>query len=281
MKIRDGRDEGQNAPWVCMNWPSSDGPSGGCKLEVPWVFKTLKNVGVLAIEQIEHMKQQLPNSAAPPRPSRVQGLHREVRAPFHIVSSGPNSGSSSASRSKSEKKTEFPFVQQILPQVQGALLNLGQWGKKNQKEADGAGGGAGGTLSKDELGELEERALAQALARRKPATIIEFYSPKCKLCRSLVPVVAEVEFKHEEWLHIVMADVENKKWLPEVLQYDIKYVPCFLLLDSYGNALAKTGVPFSRKHVLQGLYYLLESMKPIRNRVRYLNPNPDNSATTQ
>lgn len=58
--------------------------------------------------------------------------------------------------------------------------------------------------------------------------------------------------------------------------YDIKYVPCFLLLDSYGNALVKTGVPYSRKHVLQGLSYILESMKPIKNRVKYLSNNPGN-----
>lgn len=46
--------------------------------------------------------------------------------------------------------------------------------------------------------------------------------------------------------------------------YEINYVPCFVLLDLQGTALAKTGVPYSRVHVLKGLSYLLESMRPIR-----------------
>lgn len=67
----------------------------------------------------------------------------------------------------------------------------------------------------------------------------------------------------------------------QVLQYDVKYVPCFLLLDAYGNALAKTGVPFSRKHVLQGLSYLLESMNPKKKRVKYLQPGAGDYGTLQ
>lgn len=54
----------------------------------------------------------------------------------------------------------------------------------------------------------------------------------------------------------------------QVLHYDIKYVPCFVLLDAQGNALAKTGVPYSRAHVVKGLSYLLESMRPIRSMIR-------------
>ncbi|CAN4117767.1 unnamed protein product [Withania somnifera] len=55
-----------------------------------------------------------------------------------------------------------------------------------------------------------------------------------------------------------MADAENDQWLPELLHYDIKYVPCFVLLDKYGRALAKTGVPSSRRHVLAGVSHLLK-----------------------
>lgn len=117
-------------------------------------------------------------------------------------------------------------------------------------------------LSPYEQGQAEQRALALALSTKKPATVLEFYSPKCTLCRSLLPSVLEVESRNAEWLNIVMADVENKLWLPEVLLYDINYVPCFVLLDSNGTALAKTGTPFSRVHVVTGLSYLLQSLRP-------------------
>lgn len=126
--------------------------------------------------------------------------------------------------------------------------------------------------------DAEERALASALTTKKEATLIQFYSPKCRLCASLANVVMEVEAKNAEWLNIVMVDVENRAWLPEVLHYDIKYVPCFVLLDTYGTALAKTGTPVSRSHVLTGLSYLLESMEPIRKAILHVPSHGNSSA---
>ncbi|PKI31326.1 hypothetical protein CRG98_048283, partial [Punica granatum] len=103
-------------------------------------------------------------------------------------------------------------------------------------------------LSPGEQGEAEQRAFASALASQKEATVLEFYSPKCKLCNSLLNFVLEMEGRNKEWLNIVMADAENEMWLPELLHYDIRYVPCFVILDKQGRALAKTGVPTSRLH---------------------------------
>lgn len=117
-------------------------------------------------------------------------------------------------------------------------------------------------LSPEEQGEAEHRAFASALATEKDATMIEFYSPKCRLCNSLLNSVVEVERRNSDWLNIVMADAENEKWLPELLHYDIRYVPCFVLLDNKGRALAKTGIPNSRLHVLAGLSHLLKMKHP-------------------
>ncbi|XP_071711013.1 thioredoxin-like protein HCF164, chloroplastic [Rutidosis leptorrhynchoides] len=114
------------------------------------------------------------------------------------------------------------------------------------------------SLNCEDQGELEQRALACALTNGKDATVIEFYSPKCSLCNSMVDFVGHVENKNADWLNIVMVDAENDKWLPELLHYDIKYVPCFVLLDKDGNALAKTGVPSSRLHVVAGVSHLLK-----------------------
>lgn len=50
--------------------------------------------------------------------------------------------------------------------------------------------------------------------------------------------------------------------LIQLLHYDIKYVPCFVLLDKDGNALAKTGVPNSQLHVLAGISHLLKMKRP-------------------
>lgn len=113
-------------------------------------------------------------------------------------------------------------------------------------------------LTPEEQAEAEQRALAMALASGKEATVVEFYSPNCGLCNSLLGFVMEVENRNSNWLNIVMADAENEKWLPELLHYDIKYVPCFVILDKHGRALAKTGVPSSRLHVVAGISHLLK-----------------------
>ncbi|XP_047972638.1 thiol:disulfide interchange protein TxlA homolog isoform X1 [Salvia hispanica] len=114
-------------------------------------------------------------------------------------------------------------------------------------------------------GEAEQRAFAAALATTRDATLLEFYSPKCRLCNSLLPFVTEIENRNSDWLNIVMADAENDMWLPELLHYDIKYVPCFVLVDKHGNALAKTGVPNSRLHVVAGVSHLLKMRRPVKN----------------
>ncbi|KAL8058851.1 hypothetical protein ABFX02_03G048000 [Erythranthe guttata] len=120
-------------------------------------------------------------------------------------------------------------------------------------------------LSPSEQGEAEQRAFAAALASGKEATVLEFYSPKCRLCNSLLPFVIEIENRNSDWLNIVMADAENDHWLPELLHYDVKYVPCFVLIDKYGNALAKTGVPNSRLHVIAGVSHLLKTRRKQKN----------------
>ncbi|XP_030950349.1 uncharacterized protein LOC115974234 isoform X1 [Quercus lobata] len=119
-------------------------------------------------------------------------------------------------------------------------------------------------LTPEEQAEAEQTAFASALATGKEATVIEFYSPKCRLCNSLVDFVSEVEGRNLDWLNIVMADAENEKWLPELLHYDIKYVPCFVLLDQKGRALAKSGVPSSRLHVIAGVSHLLKIKRPLK-----------------
>lgn len=117
-------------------------------------------------------------------------------------------------------------------------------------------------LTPEEQGEAELRELAVALASGKEATMIEFYSPKCRLCNSLEKFVLEMENRNSEWLNIVMANAENDKWLPELLHYDIRYVPCFVMLDKQGRALAKTGIPNSRLHVVAGVSHLLKMKRP-------------------
>ncbi|KAG6626636.1 thioredoxin-like protein HCF164, chloroplastic isoform X1 [Carya illinoinensis] len=153
----------------------------------------------------------------------------------------------------SVSKSSYPWMRTFKPFQLDAGTNQSQ-SLKSRK-----------ILTPEEQGEAEQRAFAAALATGKEATVMEFYSPKCRLCNSLVNFVSEVEGRNSDWLNIVMADAENEKWLPELLHYDIRYVPCFVLLDQKGRALAKTGVPSSRLHVVAGLSHLLKMKRSQKN----------------
>lgn len=95
---------------------------------------------------------------------------------------------------------------------------FGQWMQKKEQYGSRR-------LSAEEQGDAEERALAIALAGKQKATLLEFYSPRCTLCQSLLKVIADVERREGDWLRIVMADVENKKWLPEVCALSLFSMP--------------------------------------------------------
>ena len=111
-------------------------------------------------------------------------------------------------------------------------------------------------------GDAEQRALAAALVSARATTVLEFYSPRCRLCSSLQGLVRELEDGGNASASFVFADAEDDRWLPELLHYDVRYVPCFVLLDKNGRALAKTGVPTSRQHVIAGLHHLLNMKQP-------------------
>ena len=116
-----------------------------------------------------------------------------------------NLGSVASNFYSSVSRSSYPWMTTFKPfQLDGGVSRktISKMGKK--------------ISTPEEQGEAEQRALASALASGKVATVIEFYSPKCRLCSSLLGFVLEVEKKNSDWLTIVMADAENDKWLPEV-----------------------------------------------------------------
>ncbi|CAM0873887.1 unnamed protein product [Alopecurus aequalis] len=161
---------------------------------------------------------------------------------------------------------ELPWLFKSIRTVAQGLLIAG-----DLPSPSNGSGGHGARLWKRHLGpaaveadrgDEEQRALAAALVSGKAATVLEFYSPRCRLCSSLQGLVRELEDGSDECASFVLADAEDDRWLPELLHYDVRYVPCFVLLDKNGRALAKTGVPSSRHHVIAGLHHLLNMKQP-------------------
>ncbi|KAF9600552.1 hypothetical protein IFM89_010038 [Coptis chinensis] len=160
---------------------------------------------------------------------------------------------------------ETPWLFKSMQNIGILAYNTINSAPKNIKPIQSLNGKKKKMLSGEEQGEAELRALALALANGKEATVLEFYSPKCRLCNSMLNFVMEIEARNSDCLNIVMADAENDQWLPELLHYDVRYVPCFVLLDKHGRALAKTGVPTSRMHVVAGLSHLIKMKRPQKN----------------
>lgn len=87
------------------------------------------------------------------------------------------------------------------------------------------------------LGE-ESTPLDVALSNGKPS-MVEFYANWCTVCQKMAPDIAALEKEYAGKLNFVMLNVDNTKWLPEMLQYRVDGIPHFVFLDKNGEALAQ------------------------------------------
>jgi thiol-disulfide isomerase/thioredoxin len=69
-----------------------------------------------------------------------------------------------------------------------------------------------------------------ALANDKP-TLLEFYANWCTSCQAMAGTVAELKQQYGDRLNFVMLNVDNDKWLPEILSYQVDGIPLFAFLD--------------------------------------------------
>lgn len=77
-----------------------------------------------------------------------------------------------------------------------------------------------------------------ALSNGKP-TLIEFYANWCTVCQTMAPDIAQLEQNYTD-INFVMLNVDNSKWLPEMLKYRVDGIPHFVFLNKQGEAIAQT-----------------------------------------
>ncbi|MEB3234704.1 MAG: thioredoxin domain-containing protein [Cyanobacteriota bacterium] len=80
--------------------------------------------------------------------------------------------------------------------------------------------------------------LPVALSDGRP-TIVEFYADWCEACRAMAPAMAQLERQHKDNLDVVLLNVDNPRWQPELDRYAVNGIPQLELFDSDGTAVGR------------------------------------------
>lgn len=80
--------------------------------------------------------------------------------------------------------------------------------------------------------------LELALTNGKP-TLMEFYADWCTVCKKMAPDMQQFESEYAEKVNFVMLNVDNTKWLPEMLKYRVDGIPHFVFLGKEGETIAQ------------------------------------------
>ena len=96
------------------------------------------------------------------------------------------------------------------------------------------------------LSEMAEESvpLETALANSRP-TLIEFYANWCTSCQAMASDIQQLKSQYASRVNFVMLNVDNSKWLPEMLNYRVDGIPHFefLAADSLEKGAAMGELP--------------------------------------
>lgn len=80
-------------------------------------------------------------------------------------------------------------------------------------------------------------ALEVALTNHKP-TLTEFYANWCTSCQAMAGDMGQIKQSYGDRVNFVMLNVDNTKWLPEMMRYRVDGIPHFLFMNAQGEAIA-------------------------------------------
>jgi thiol:disulfide interchange protein len=84
----------------------------------------------------------------------------------------------------------------------------------------------------------QSTSLDVAINNHKP-TLTEFYADWCTSCQAMAPDLAKIKQSYSDRINFVMLNVDNTKWLPEILRYRVDGIPHFIFINPAGNAIAQ------------------------------------------
>ena len=93
-------------------------------------------------------------------------------------------------------------------------------------------------------GGLHPEAPLERLARQSPdlqvalsngqPTLVEFYADWCEACRTMAPAMESLERERHGALNVVLLNVDNPRWQPELERYAVDGIPQLELFDAKG-----------------------------------------------
>ncbi|MFM7312594.1 MAG: thioredoxin domain-containing protein [Cyanobium sp.] len=81
--------------------------------------------------------------------------------------------------------------------------------------------------------------LAVALADGRP-TLVEFYADWCEACRAMAPAMDALEQRHRGSLDVVLLNVENPRWEPELERFEVNGIPQLELFNAGGQPVGRS-----------------------------------------
>jgi thioredoxin-like negative regulator of GroEL len=79
--------------------------------------------------------------------------------------------------------------------------------------------------------------LDTALSNGKP-TLMEFYADWCTSCQAMTTDLQTLKGRYGLAVNFVMLNVDNPKWLPEIMRFGVDGIPHFVFLNDQGAVLA-------------------------------------------
>jgi thiol-disulfide isomerase/thioredoxin len=99
-------------------------------------------------------------------------------------------------------------------------------------------------------GGLHPAAPLERLARQSPdlttalnngrPTLVEFYADWCEACRTMAPAMETIEQKRRGALDVVLLNVDNPRWQPELERYAVNGIPQLELFDAGGHSVGRS-----------------------------------------
>ncbi|MGB3138947.1 MAG: thioredoxin family protein [Nodosilinea sp.] len=77
----------------------------------------------------------------------------------------------------------------------------------------------------------------QAQTNGKP-TLLEFYADWCTSCQAMAGDMAELREGYGDRVNFVMLNIDNNKWLPEMLAYRVEGIPHFVYMGADAHPIA-------------------------------------------